>query len=143
MRLHRMDLRTRQVESLKETNGLWSPRWSPDGKSLLAITTDNRTIRISPSDASYWRDVISMHDVDNVTWSYDSQSIYFSGRAYLESEWALYRINVVTGALQKLVDMKDFPIPIENWWGVAPDGTLLGSKNSLSEEIYELRCKLP
>ncbi len=143
MCLHTLNIRTREIKALNGTNGLWSPRWSPDRKSILAVTSDSRTIRILPVGKSHWSDIAAMAFVENVTWSYDSRYIYFDGRLRGLSPFALYRVGVADRSVETLVDLKEFAIPGENWWGITPDGSLLGSKEYVSEEIYELRCKLP
>jgi hypothetical protein len=143
MRLHNLNVATREIDPLEGTNGLWSPRWSPDGKSILAVTTDSKTIRVLPAGESHWSDIASLSFVDNVTWSYDSQYIYFNGRLRAQSPFGLYRVGATDRRIEMLADLKGFPVPGENWWSVAPDGTLLGSKEYVSQEIYALRCKLP
>lgn len=141
MRLRLLDLKTRQIQPLDETRGLWSPRWSPDGRSMLAVTSDSKTIRVSPADVSRWKSIVSMAFVDNVMWSYDSRYVYFNG--YTQPPFKLYRVAVSDGALETLADLKQFRIAGENWWGVSPDGTLLGTEDRPADEVYRLKCKLP
>jgi Tol biopolymer transport system component len=141
MCLHTLDLNTREIGVLNGTAGLWSPRRSPVGNRILAVTTDNHTIRVL--DTPHWRDVVSMKFVDNVTWSYDSRYIYFNGRVDDHSPFAVYRVNADSGTIEKLVDLKAFRMPLDNWFGVSPDGVLLASKDYPHQEICELRCSLP
>lgn len=139
MCLQTIEIATGKIDALSGSNGLWSSRWSPDGKSILAVTTDSQRIRVSPIGASHWRDVVSMAFVDNVTWSYDSRYIYFNGLLRPYQPFGLYRVNVNDGMLESLADLRGFPIPGENWWGVTPDGSLLATKEYLNQEIFALK----
>jgi Tol biopolymer transport system component/DNA-binding winged helix-turn-helix (wHTH) protein len=143
MRLHVLDLHTRKIESMNGTNGLWSPRWSPDGKSIMAVSTDNKTIRVSKPDAMSWRDVASFGFVDNVTWSYDSRYLYCNGWRKPGTPFFVYRVGVATGAVETLANLGDFQMPGENWFGVSPNGELLASKDFVHHEICELDYRLP
>lgn len=42
--IYQMDLRTRKVATLPGSQGLWSPRWSPDGRLLVAEADDSRKL---------------------------------------------------------------------------------------------------
>ena len=46
MELLRVDLRTRKVTPVPGSEGLYSPRWSPDGRYLAALPIDSRSIHL-------------------------------------------------------------------------------------------------
>jgi Tol biopolymer transport system component len=143
MCLHIIDLPTRTAREIPGTHGLWSPRWSPDGKYILAVATDNKSIRIAFPDWTHSFEVVRMFNVDNVMWSYDSKYIYFDGRLQPDDTEDLYRIGIATKTLEKLALMRNFVPALENWYGVSPDGTLLASRGYVTQEIYALKCQLP
>ncbi len=122
MCLHAIDIPTRRAREIPGTRGLWSPRWSPDGKSILAVTTDNKSVRIASPDWTHSFELVRMFSVDNVMWSYDSKYIYFDGRLQLDDAQDLYRISTGTKRLERLVAMRDFVRPTENWYGVSSGG---------------------
>jgi Tol biopolymer transport system component/DNA-binding winged helix-turn-helix (wHTH) protein len=142
MCLHRLDLVDHTAKVVPGTNGLWSPRWSPDGKHVLAVTTDNRSIRIGSPDWTYSDEVVRMQSVDNVMWSYDSKYIYFDGRLQLDDAQDIYRVDVASRKLEKLAEMRNFLGTKEGWYGVSPNGTLLASRRYVIQEVYALHCDL-
>jgi len=144
MSIHLVDRATKRVLELANSRGLWSPRWSPDGKYVLAVTTDNKCVRLFRTSDSSWTDLLHFGAVDNVMWSYDSNYIYFDGvPANVAGSQDMYRVSVPEGKLEKLVDMKDFVLAVENWYGVSPDGSLLAARGHISQEVFALKCQLP
>ncbi|MGA8028715.1 MAG: hypothetical protein WB992_16340 [Bryobacteraceae bacterium] len=142
MSIHLLDLESRRVSDLPASRGLWSPRWSPDGKYIAAITSDSSALRILPSGGSQWKELSRMLFIDNATWSADSHYIYFDGQV-LPTHFELFRISIPAGKLERLTDLGDFIRSPENWFGVAPDGTLLASRGAVTQEIWALKCVLP
>lgn len=45
-RLHIYNLRSRRIEDVPQSEGLWSARWSPDGRYLAATTIADRALRM-------------------------------------------------------------------------------------------------
>ena len=142
MALRSVDVASRKVRILEGTEGLWSPRWSPDGKYLLAVTTDSKRIRLLRTGTSTWTDLFSAIFVDNVTWSYDSKFVYFDGLEAV-GKLDIFRVSVPEGRLEKLTKLQGFVPSSEPWYGVSPDGTLLASRGFHSQEIFALKCILP
>ena len=142
MSLRLIDVASGKMQIIEGTKGLWSPRWSPDGKYLLAVTTDSKRIRLLQTGTSTWTDLLSAIFVDNVAWSYDSKFVYFDGLEDV-GKLDLFRVSVPEGRLEKLTKLQGFVPSHEPWYGVAPDGTLLASRGFHSQEIFALKCVLP
>jgi Tol biopolymer transport system component len=146
MSIHIMDVATGDLVDLENAHGLWSPRWSPDGKMIAALTSDSRAIRIHAWPGSgagaAWKEIARMQFVDNAMCSADSRYLYFTGRERTLEDW-FYRVNVATSRLERLADLKHFPFAQEGWFGVSPDGTLLAAQSLSSEEIWALKLHLP
>jgi DNA-binding winged helix-turn-helix (wHTH) protein/Tol biopolymer transport system component len=143
MTIHVFDLRTKRLSDMPGTAGLWSPRWSPDGKYILAITADSRALRALAVPGLEWKQLARMRMVDNATWSVDSRFIYFNGREEENSRWSMFRVAVTNGTLERIVGLDDFDEPAENWFGVAADGAPLALRGVPAEEIFKLKCRLP
>ncbi|MBV9306032.1 MAG: PD40 domain-containing protein [Acidobacteriaceae bacterium] len=142
MSLRLIDVASGKMRILEGTKGLWSPRWSPDGRYLLAVTTDSKRIRLLQTGTSTWTDLLSAIFVDNATWSYDSKFVYFDGQETVGKP-DMFRVSVPEGRLEKLTKLQGFVPSHELWYGVAPDGTLLASRGFHSQEIFALKCVLP
>jgi hypothetical protein len=78
-------------------------------------------------------------------WTADSKCIYFN--ATHEKGSPEYRICLSDGKIQHVADMaQDGPLAYGKggWWtGLAPDGSILATRDTSSEEIYALDVKLP
>src|SRR4029079_13763213 len=53
-----VDLTTRKVSVVPESNGLWSARWSPDGRHIVALPPDARGLRLYSFDSGTWTDLV-------------------------------------------------------------------------------------
>jgi Tol biopolymer transport system component len=142
MSIHVLNLSTRKLTDLAESKGLWSPRWSPDGRYIAAITSDSKAIRIAPAQGGPWRELVKMNFVDNATWSPDSRYIYFNANDEINHRWLL-RLTIPGGKLERLADLADFTDGIEGWYGVGPGDVPLAFHGVAVQEIYRLQCILP
>jgi dipeptidyl aminopeptidase/acylaminoacyl peptidase len=141
MSIHVLDLKSRRLSEMPGTRGLWSPRWSPDGKHILAITSDSRALRLLENPGSEWKEVIRMMNIDDASWSPDSHYVYFKGND--GDHVAVYRFNLSSAAVERIVGVGSLEEGADIWFGVAPDGAPLALRNSPVEEIYRLMCRLP
>ena len=59
--LQLLDLNSKQVSIIPGSQGLYSPRWSPDGRYLAALTTAQTKIVIFDFNRKIWSDWVSGH----------------------------------------------------------------------------------
>jgi Tol biopolymer transport system component len=130
--LHIYDVGSEAVEHVAGSKGLWTCRWSPDGRQLAALTIANKEmmIRIQDLGTGEWRSLTNTRAVQELVWSADSQSIYY---------WAdnsLRRVRVSDGMVTILKDLTDYPT--NQWVGLAPDGSPLLVHYNGSKRLYAL-----
>jgi Tol biopolymer transport system component/DNA-binding winged helix-turn-helix (wHTH) protein len=142
MSIHFLSLRPAQLSSLPGSHGLWSPRWSPDGKYICALAADSTSLRVSLAGTSDWKQLASSAFINHASWSPDSRFIYFVARRD-SSHFRFYRVSVPQGQAEMLADLADFTSAPEDWYGVAPGGDLLASRSATLQDIYALECRLP
>ena len=143
MAIHLLDLRTHQVSILPGSQGLWTPRWSPDGRYIAALALGDEAAReladcpailLYDFRTSRWTTLATIPSIANLAWSRDSQYLYFLGG----SDKEMYRAYIGGKRVERLVSLKDIP-PIENdWIGVAPDGSPLTMKGIRIQGVYAL-----
>ena len=82
MELLRVDLRTRKVTPVPGSEGLYSPRWSPDGRYLAAFPVDQHGIRLFDFQKQEWTTWFTSDEgyVGWNLWSQDSKALYFVSR---------------------------------------------------------------
>lgn len=74
--VHIVNLDTREVATLSGSDGLYSPRWSPDGRLMLALTLDSLGMRLFNFATNRWS-ALNSGPVAFPEWSHDSRSIYY------------------------------------------------------------------
>jgi Tol biopolymer transport system component len=134
--LHLYDIERRTFSSVPGSEGLWTARWSPDGRFIAALTIaaeQQQRMRLFDTTTRRWRALDATH-VDNPTWSHDSRYVYYDteGQAF-----ALRRVSVADGRVEHLTRM-DFPIAVHGWSGLTPDDSPMVLKNLSTPKIYAL-----
>src|SRR5215469_9921916 len=76
--IYLVDLQTRRLSKLPGSEGLFSPRWSPDGKHLAAVSSDSQRLVLFDLAAKKWSDLAS-GGVCFPRWSRDGKYIYLNG----------------------------------------------------------------
>jgi Tol biopolymer transport system component len=135
------DIERHSRKTLHGSEGMWTARWSPDGRFLSAVTQDNRTLRLYDMRTQRWTDLASV-GVNDVTWSRDSRHIYFD--TLLGGDSAIYRVSMDDHKLERWADLHGFPRGgfFGPWLGITPDGAPLLLKDASIEEIYRLNLEI-
>ena len=132
--IHILDLRNRAITDLPGSRGLWTARWSPDGKYLSATEIEGGRLRLYDFKTQSWRSTQATK-ISNPTWSADSKYLYYDQEQNLRS---LNRVSAIDGHVDELVNLAGYQI-LSWWWsGVAPDNSPLILRNLGSSEVYSL-----
>jgi eukaryotic-like serine/threonine-protein kinase len=137
-----IDLRSRQVSTLPGSEGLYSPRWSPDGRYIAALRADSNRLEVFDLSSRKWRE---LGDVQAAypNWSRDSKYIYFRARSH--PPW-LCRFRIGDAKLDRIASLERIQrTGVFGWlWvGLAPDGSPLVLRDIGTQEIYVLDVDLP
>ena len=57
--IHVFNLETQQLSTLEESSGLFSPRWSPDGKFIAAMPLDQSKLMVFDVASRQWKQIAS------------------------------------------------------------------------------------
>jgi eukaryotic-like serine/threonine-protein kinase len=137
-----LDLKTRQISTFPGSEGLYSPRWSPDGRHIAALRVGSETLQILDVRTKRWTELAKI-GVGFPMWSWDSKYIYFDS---LESIPNLYRVRIADHSLEKVASLEGIrlaPTLGGNLTGLAPDDSPLVVRNTGNQEIYALDLELP
>lgn len=137
------NLKTRQVTTVPDSNGLTSPRWSPDGRFVVATALSqgkwaDPAVRIYDFRTGKWSDFES-DPIDNKWWSKDGQYFYFD--KLMSNDPAIYRIRLSDRQIERVATYKNVRRSLNEmgWWmGIAPDGSPMVLRDTSIEEIYAL-----
>jgi eukaryotic-like serine/threonine-protein kinase len=133
-----LDLKTRNVSKLPGSDGLYSPRWSPDGRYIAAIPLDSLKLMLFDLTSQKWTELARIF-VAYPTWSRDGRYLYFDG--ILDNQEGYYRVQVSDRKLERICSMQGFQAAggaFGNWSGIAPDESPLLVRDSSIQEIYAL-----
>ncbi len=131
-----LDLRSRKVATLPQSTGYFSPRWSPDGRFLVALHAGDQYLHLFDSDSGKWRPLAEV-PACYPNWSHDGKYVYF--RPATADSRAIFRVAVANRSVEKVASLAGVergPFFLGDWIGLAPDDSPLAVRNSTIEDIY-------
>jgi Tol biopolymer transport system component len=143
------NFKTHQLSQLPDSQGIFGPRWSPDGRYIVAITQATKDRRVLYGlRTQRWRQLeTAVHGFGYLTWSSDDTSLNFDT---LESgASAFYRLRISDSKLEKLVDLnkvRRFSDQFgggSSWTALGPGDVLLLARDISTQEIYASDLQLP
>ena len=143
-RIYQFDLRTRQLSALPGSEGLFSPRCSPDGRYIAALTDIEDKLMLFEFATRKWTELARIDEFGYPSWSRDGRFIYFDGT--LENDVALFRLRLTDKKLERLVGLKEVRRawePLGPWSGLAADDSPLVLRDIGTQEIYALDWQAP
>jgi Tol biopolymer transport system component/DNA-binding winged helix-turn-helix (wHTH) protein len=141
--LSTLNLNTHERSTLPGSEGLWSPRWSPDGKTVVALNSKGDSLMLGDIAHGTWSELLrsSVGTIGFPQWSRDGSLIYYFD--YFQD--AMDSIRVKDHKIEKLADLS--ASTMTGAWGfwvaVAPDGSTLILRDVSLNEIYSLDFDAP
>jgi serine/threonine protein kinase/Tol biopolymer transport system component len=139
-----VNVRTRKIEGVPGSRGLFSPRWSPDGRYILGMTVGNNELRLYGVAARRWENLTERRAA-YPEWSKDGKWVYFANP--YDEALPFYRLNMATRTVELVARLSDYgrlAVGPFGWWsGLAPDGALLAARDISVQEIYALDWETP
>ena len=138
-----LDLNTNQVSLLPGATEMWSPRTSPDGRYIAALSQRGSKMMLYDNRTQKWEELSSRYS-GYPSWSHDGKFLYFQ-------DWNLgmghpsqvVRIRISDRRLETVVDLKTLDRlsigTFMSWSGLAPDDSVLLSRNNSTQEIYSVK----
>jgi Tol biopolymer transport system component len=131
-----LNVQTGVVSALPGSEKMFSPRWSPDGRYLAAMTSDSSRLMLFDFQDQKWRE-IGKGTLSWLNWSRDSQYIYMKN---LTGEGSVDRIRAADGKVEKIAELNNF---VATGLGggsvsVAPDGSALLLRDRGTQDVYGL-----
>jgi eukaryotic-like serine/threonine-protein kinase len=139
-----LDLNTHQVTTIPGSNGMFSPRWSPDGHYLAALNLENVSKKLLLYDfqSGKWSEWITEPDaVGFPAWSSDSHSLDY---------WSANKIKRIKLGNSRPEDLFTFNTSrvyftpeFGPWNDSAPDGSRIFLHDISTQDIYALDISSP
>ncbi len=141
-----VNLSTHELTTVPGSDGLFSPRWSPDGRFIAALSIDNTKLMLFDYKTGKWSTWLeeAAGAVSYPEWSADSKYIYFDD--LVTEEESIRRVEVgsrLTEQVLKLEGIERYPGPFGLWSGRMADGSSMFVRDRSSQEVYQLSVVLP
>jgi Tol biopolymer transport system component len=141
--IHIVELKTSQISDVPESEGLFSPRCSPDGRYVAALSADSTRLMLFDREKKSWT-LLATARFGFENWSRDGKYLY--AEDYSDKTDDLVRVSAASGKVERLFSLKEVPRgfdPWEFWIGLAPDDSLLLMRDKSTQEIYSLDVRFP
>jgi Tol biopolymer transport system component/DNA-binding winged helix-turn-helix (wHTH) protein len=140
-----LDLASHKSTTLAGSEGICCPRWSPDGRYILASHAEYDDLLLYEFATKKWTVVAKgLGIIGYMEFADGGKSILFD--TLLAPEPAFYRLRLSDMHLEtvtKIGDLRRYYGPFGPWTGVAPDGSPLLVRDISNQEIYSLDLDLP
>jgi len=130
------DLQTHQVSGLPGSRGMFSPRWSPDGRYIAAMTADSSKLMLFDFQSQKWTEIAG-GTFSWLNWSRDGQFIYMKDST---GKGAVERVRIADHRVDRVIDLKDFVLAGLGGGSVsiAPDDSPLLLRDRGTQDVYSL-----
>jgi serine/threonine protein kinase/Tol biopolymer transport system component len=141
------DVKSRQITRLTGSEGLFAPRWSPDGRFIVALAQDNASLMLYDTNTKAWRKLLQRKElIGYLSWSHDSSSLYFD--TTVTNQPAFYHLRVSDAKLDRIVDLNSYRLfPSQfgpgSWSGLTPGDAPLFARDLSTTEIYAFDVDFP
>jgi serine/threonine protein kinase/Tol biopolymer transport system component len=141
------DFKTRHLSQLPGSQTFFGPRWSPDGRYIIALTYDGNTLMLYDVKNQKWQKLDTKLDsFGYLAWSSDSAYVYFD--TFLSRDSGYFRLRISDAKVEKLVDLKKIRLFASqfgpgSWTGLGPGNVPLMPRDISAQEIYAFDLQLP
>ncbi len=136
--IYLVDLQSRAVTEIPGSEGLFSPRLSPDGRYIAAIRLDQKALLLFDRSRQQWS-TLTTHGAGDPTWSRNSRFLFFQD--FLEAGKPIYRIVIPTGQIEAVATMANLrPIAATDYRliGLAPGDLPVVSAHTSTVNLYSV-----
>jgi len=133
-----LDLQTQKSITVAGSQGMWSPRWSPDGTYLAALLRwPPKKLMLFNFARGSWEELASGEQFGWHSWSRDSKYLY------AQDGDSLVRISIADHQREQIVSLQGFRGTAysmdkwnQGWFGLTPDGRPITTRDTGIEELY-------
>ncbi len=137
-----IDMKSHEITNVPGSQGYFSPRWSPDGRYIAAMSAKTDGIFLFDLQTRKWSNLTHL-SAGFPNWSADGRYMYFVGpapSAGRPTNRAVLRIGILDRKVEVVADLKD--LPTTGYWSVSltltPDDSPLLLRNNGTQDIYSL-----
>jgi WD40 repeat protein len=132
------DLETGQITAVPGSKGLFSPRWSPDGRQLAALWHDSLRLLLYDFASQRWRPLVERTYVGYPAWSRDGASLFVT------EDGRRVRYRIADGSMEvvhSFAGLRQINRLLGAWVGHAPDDSILALRDTSLDQIFALELE--
>ena len=142
-----LDLATKESKTVPGSQGLYSPRWSPDGRYIAALSDGQKRLFLYSFEKRHWQELPLLKlpepaSVGQPHWSHDSRYLYFNSAVGNN----VYKLSIPGGHPELVVSLAGTdvgwpgmrPWGWDGWFGLTPDDRVLVMLDRSVDEVYAL-----
>lgn len=140
--IHILDVATKKADVLPGSKGLFGPNWSPDGRHIVASSSDMTRLVLFDFQTGKWTELVKAQPA-GAGFSPDGQYLQYLDATGSGSVW---KIRLSDGNKEKVVDLQNFIGTGYYGFGnlsIAPDGSPLLLRDTGTQDIYSLDWEEP
>jgi eukaryotic-like serine/threonine-protein kinase len=131
-----LDLANRQVSILPGSQGFCGPRWSPNGRYIVAQTSDGETLMLFDFQTQKWTKLAKGAQVGWQEWSKKGDYVYLFR---ILAPGALFRLRLSDQKIEQVAALSFGTTGLYgSWLGLAPDDSPLLLRHRGTSDIYSL-----
>jgi Tol biopolymer transport system component len=136
-----LDVKARKIAAVPGSEEMFSPRWSPDGRYVAALSRDSSKVMLFDYQTQKWSTWFTeaAGSVSYPTWSKDSKYLYFDDM--VTDEEAIRRVKVGEDNAERVFALHGidrYMGPYGFWAGQGPDGSWMFVRDRSTQEVYSL-----
>ncbi len=141
-----MNLKSHEISTVAGSEGLFSPRWSPNGQYIAALSPDFTKVMLFDFSTQKWSEWLTepAGAVSYPAWSADSRFLYFDD--LVTDEESIRRVRLgshQTERVFRLEGIERYPGPFGLWSSRMADGSYMFVRDRSTQEVYQLNVALP
>ncbi|HTQ52927.1 MAG TPA: protein kinase [Bryobacteraceae bacterium] len=139
--IHLLDMQTAAVSDVPGSNDYFSPRWSPDGRFLAALSLDSTRLAAFDFASTQWRE-LARGNLGFPCWSHDGRYIYYIQGTVNP---AVMRVAVSGRKPERVVGLQD--IHVTGFYGTSlsltPEDEPIVLRDNGSQEVFAIDWVAP
>jgi len=137
--IHILDMTTHQLSTLPGSQGMFSSRWSPEGRYIASLSADSKRLLLFDFQTQKWTEIANSSG-EGLGWQRFSDDGHFL--QFVDGiTRAVLRFHLSNHKIERIVDLKDFE-PAGYWHGwslaIASDNSPLLLRNAGTSDVYSL-----
>lgn len=137
--IQRVDLKTHAISTVSGSEGLFSPRLSPDGRYIAAFPADASRLMLYDFRTGRWKAIGSGSYEFNI-WSRDAKKVYL---LHKNESTEIVRFDVAGQWFERVASLKDVEQGNREWVGLAADESPLLVLDKSVSDVYRLDLSGP